>query len=130
MLGMGLAAAGMAYARWQSSAFPAVPPCGIASCPRLYALRGSSTARVWHDRPAGEAFSGRCVIEIVWVEFAAQLSETPFEILSIDTEVTRQAKEAEVITKPPERKDAVALRAEVLIDRRAGAAIATLERRD
>jgi len=57
---MGLVAAGMAYARWQPSAFPAVPPCGIASCPRLYALRGSSTQPASSFPPAAYAHDSVC----------------------------------------------------------------------
>jgi len=64
------------------------------------------------------------------MKLAAQVAEPALEIVGVDDELARQAEKREVIAVAPEREDAAALRAEMVVDRRARAAVTTFENRD
>jgi hypothetical protein len=61
------------------------------------------------------------------MELAAQLSETPLEILRVDQQLAGQTEKCEVVAVPAEREYTAALRTEVLIDGSTRTAIAALE---
>ena len=64
------------------------------------------------------------------MKLAAQLAEAPLEIRAVDVQFSRQAEEAEVVAVAPEGQNFRALRAEVRVEGRAGAALAAhLKRR-
>jgi hypothetical protein len=64
------------------------------------------------------------------MELPAERPEALFEVGLVDAELSRQAKEAEIVAVPTEREDVRALRTEVDVYRRAAAAIlANLKRR-
>src|SRR5262249_734577 len=66
---------------------------------------------------------------VVGMKFATEVAEALFEILRIEREAARQPQECKVVPMPAQRKDPAALRAEVLVNRRAGAAVSALEHR-
>jgi hypothetical protein len=59
------------------------------------------------------------------MELAAERSEALLEIRRLDAELARQAEKAEVVAHAAERQELRALRAEVRVDRRTAAAVAT-----
>src|SRR5688572_2259722 len=88
--------------------------------------------RVVQVRGALEAcqpFRGRRVVKVVRMKLAAQVAKAALEVLRVDPEAARQAKEREEVPEAAERQNAIALRAEMLVDRGASAAVAALERR-
>ncbi len=68
-------------------------------------------------------------MEKVRVKLPTELPESSLEITKVNPQTPRQSEEREVVSMTTEREDSAALPAEVLVDRRTRAAIATLERR-
>src|SRR5207247_9488761 len=75
---------------------------------------------------AREAFGRRRVVEVFRMKLAAQLAEAPLEIAGVDDKTARQTEKRKVVAVASEREDAAALRAEVLVDGSARAAVAAL----
>ena len=63
------------------------------------------------------------------MELATQLTKPALEILSGDRQLARQSEKREVVAVAAERQDAAAVRAEVFVNRRAGATGAAFQRR-
>jgi hypothetical protein len=63
------------------------------------------------------------------MELAAEIAEASLEVRQIDLQPAWQAEEAEVVAVPPDRQDPAALRTEVIVDWRAGAAASAFELR-
>jgi len=79
---------------------------------------------------AGKTFGRRGVVVEIGVKLAAQIAEAPIELLRVELEPPRHAEEREIVTVPAERLNPAALRAEVLVHRNVGAAVAALRRRE
>src|SRR5688572_16956651 len=62
------------------------------------------------------------------MKLAAQIPEPALEVLQVERQPPLHAEELEIVAVAPERQDAVALRAEMVVHGRAGAAVAALER--
>src|SRR5688572_16531530 len=83
---------------------------------RVVQVRRSFEAR----QPLGR----RGVVVVVRMELATELAEPALEILRVNGELARQPEEREVVAVSPEGENAAAVRAEVLVDRSAGATAA------
>src|ERR1044071_7138678 len=76
---------------------------------------------------ARKALGRRRVVVVVGMKLAAQFAEPPLEIIRVDHQAARQAEEREVVAVTGKPQDTAALRAEVLVDRSARAAVAAFE---
>ena len=97
---------------------------------RRSAQRAIRVVEIRRALEAGQPLGWRRVVVVVGMKLTAQIAEAPLEVRRRDRQLARQAEEREVVAVPAQRQDAAALRAEVLVDRSAGAAAAALERRD